>query len=80
MKTTIEINDELLREAKRTAAERETTLRELVETGLRREVQIDRDVAFVLRDGSFEGKGVTPEFRDAEWSKFREAAYEDRGA
>lgn len=38
MKTTIELPDELLIAAKKTAAERRTTLRALFERGLRREL------------------------------------------
>ncbi|MGI8784603.1 MAG: type II toxin-antitoxin system VapB family antitoxin [Acidobacteriota bacterium] len=36
MKTTIEINDELFREAKRRAAKEGASLREIIETALRR--------------------------------------------
>lgn len=38
MKTTIEIEDQLLRQAKKTAIDRGCTLRQLVESGLRREI------------------------------------------
>jgi hypothetical protein len=41
-KTTIELPDELVIAAKRQAAERRTTLRTLVERGLRRELRRDR--------------------------------------
>jgi hypothetical protein len=41
MKTTIELPDDLLIAAKKRAAETRTTLRELVERGLRRELQGD---------------------------------------
>jgi hypothetical protein len=39
VKTTVELPDELLRAAKRVAIDRGTTLRELVEAGLRRELE-----------------------------------------
>ncbi|MBZ5727684.1 MAG: DUF2191 domain-containing protein [Acidobacteriia bacterium] len=39
MKTTIELPDDLLIEAKKRAAERRTTIRALVERGLRRELE-----------------------------------------
>jgi hypothetical protein len=38
MKTTVEIQDELLIEAKKHAAERRTTVRALIESGLRHEL------------------------------------------
>jgi hypothetical protein len=38
MKTTVELADELFVAAKKEAAERRTTLRQLIETGLRREL------------------------------------------
>lgn len=38
IKTTIELSDDLIRAAKRVALERRTTLRQLVENGLRREL------------------------------------------
>jgi len=38
MKTTVEIDDELLRSAKRAAIDRRSTLRQLIEGGLRREL------------------------------------------
>ncbi len=42
MKTTIELPDELLIEAKKSAAEARTTLRQLFERGLRRELAASR--------------------------------------
>jgi hypothetical protein len=38
MKTTVEIEDKLLKQAKRAAVDRNCTLRELIERGLRREL------------------------------------------
>ena len=34
---------------------------------------------FVLRDASVAGRGLQREYRDADWARIREAAYEDRG-
>jgi len=80
MKTTIEISDPLLTDAKRLAAHEGTTLRALVEQGLRQVVRERRKGApFKLRDGSFKGEGMTPEFADADWEKIRAAIYEGRG-
>lgn len=55
MKTTVEIADGLLREAKAVARKRHTTLRELLEEGLRLELERRRQPRkpFRLKDGSF---------------------------
>lgn len=80
MKTTIEIATPLLTAAKRLAARRGTTLRQVVEDGLRRVLEEDaRREDFRLRDRSFKGRGLQPEFRDAGWEEIRETVYEGRG-
>jgi hypothetical protein len=81
MKTTIEIADPLLNDARKIAVRDGTTLRELVEQGLRHVVHERRNKqsGFKLRDGSFKGKGLTPEFANADWDKLLEAIYEGRG-
>lgn len=59
MKTTVDIAESMLREAKLIAAREGTTLRALVEEGLRRVVE-DREqqkTGFRLRDGRFHGRG-----------------------
>lgn len=42
MKTTVDINDELLKAAKRAAVDEEMTLRELIEDGLRHRLALHR--------------------------------------
>jgi Arc/MetJ family transcription regulator len=80
MKTTIELSDPLLEEAKRVAARDKTTLRALVEAGLRSVLRERRRRGrFVLRDAAFGGDGLAPEFADADWDRIRGAAYEGRG-
>ena len=80
MKTTIEISDDLAREAKAHAARENITLRELFERGLQLAMKADRENAgFLLRDASVGGRGLRPEFRDADWARIREALYEGRG-
>ncbi len=81
MKTTIEIPDSLLKEARRLVAQEGTTLRALVEEGLRR-VMTERRRAkpFKLRKASVRGKGLQPEMQGASWKQIRDAAYEGRGA
>lgn len=80
MKTTIEISDALAKEAKAVARRERTTLRALIEAGLRQLLRgRRRRESFELRDASFRGRGLQPEFRDADWQRIREAAYEERG-
>jgi hypothetical protein len=80
MKTTVEISDSLLREARRLAAREGVTLRTLVERGLHRVVaETTHGAPFKLRRASFRGKGRQPELRDASWDRVRDLAYEGRG-
>lgn len=80
MKTTIEISDALFDAAKRQAGERGTTLRALVEEGLRTVLDSSSDDdAFTLRDASVEGEGLRPDMREGGWDRIVKAAYEDRG-
>jgi hypothetical protein len=79
MKTTVDLSDELLLEARRVAREEHTTLRSLLEEGLRGVIARHRDAGrFALRDASVTGNGLRPEFREASWAEIREASYGDR--
>jgi len=81
MKTTIDIADPLLDEARKLAAREGTTLRALVERGLRHVLSGGKRTRrpFKLRDASVKGGGwLRPEFRDAGWDKLRDLIYEDR--
>ena len=76
MKTTVNLPDELLREAQALARRQGTTLRELIETGLRSVVkQRSGDSRFVLVDAGVDGRGIQPGFRDASWSQIRDTIY-----
>ncbi|HEV8722030.1 MAG TPA: type II toxin-antitoxin system VapB family antitoxin [Candidatus Binatia bacterium] len=81
MKTTIEISDSLLDEAKKLAAKEGTTVRALVEQGLRRIVAERKKSrgAFRLRKATFKGKGLQPGVQDATWDRIRESIYQGRG-
>jgi tRNA(Ile2) C34 agmatinyltransferase TiaS len=80
MKTTIEISDPLLEKARRVAAREGTTVRALVERGLRRVVEEGTPRrAFRLRKASFKGRGLRPEAAELGWRRVRELAYEGRG-
>jgi hypothetical protein len=79
MKTTIEISDALLREARKLAAREGVTLRALVERGLHRVIADTKRPPFRMRDGRFEGNGLQPEVRDLSWDQIREMLYENDG-
>jgi hypothetical protein len=80
MKTTIEISDALLSEAKRLAAREGITVRTLVEQGLRHAIRERRAHAkFQLRKATFHGDGLNPDIAGLEWDRIRELAYEGRG-
>lgn len=77
MKTTVNLPDELLREAQELARRERTTLRELIETGLRAVVrQRSSDSSFELADASVTGRGLQPAFRGASWQQIRETIYD----
>lgn len=81
MKTTIDISDALLDEARRAAAREGVTLRALVERGLREILgRAAGAKAFRLRNASFRGKGLQEAAHDAEWRRIRDQIYEGRGA
>jgi hypothetical protein len=81
MKTTLEISDAVMEEAKRVAAEEGTTLRALVEEGLRLALYEHRRTrAFRLRRASFGGRGLQPGAREGSWEHLSDLAYEGRGA
>jgi Arc/MetJ family transcription regulator len=81
MKTTVEVSDRLLAEAKRTAAREGTTLRQLVEEGLRRVLGERRQRrGFTLRRASFHGDGLSSDAEGRGWERIRDRIYEGRGA
>jgi hypothetical protein len=80
MKMTVEIADSLLEEARKVAARDGTSLRILIEEGLRRVVaQRKRGRTFRLRKATFKGNGLQPGVAAATWDRIREMADEGRG-
>ncbi len=80
MKTTVDIPDALFEEARETAKLQNTTLKALLVEGLRAAINNrKKPEKFRLRDESFGGEGLTPEFRDATWEQIRDMTYEGRG-
>ena len=81
MKTTVEISDPLLGEARRAAVEEGTTVRALIEEGLRRVLRERvRRRPFRLRQVTFKGRGLQPSAGDGSWERLRAFIYEDRGS
>jgi hypothetical protein len=77
MKTTVDIADPVLREARKLAAREGTTLRSLIEEGLRRVLADKRRKSpFRLRLVTFGGRGLRPELQDASWDQIRDLSYE----
>jgi hypothetical protein len=81
MKTTIDIAEALLREARETAARDQTTLKDLVHEGLLRvlEERRTRREPFRLRSIEPVGGGFQPEFADGDWQRIRDEIYRGRG-
>jgi hypothetical protein len=79
MKTTIDLPDDLFQEVQQVARAEGTTMKSLMEEGLR--AVIDRHLSagqFSLRDASVTGDGLRPEFEVTTWTQIREASYGDR--
>jgi hypothetical protein len=82
MKTTIEIRTELLRRARDLARAEDSTLRALVEEGLRRVVEereSGRRRKRRFRMATFRGNGLVPGVREGDWRAILDVAYEGRG-
>ena len=82
MKTTVEIPDSLLEQARRQAASEGSTVRALVEEGLRRvlEDRLKNAGGFRLRKVTFGGDGLQSDLVDASWETMRDLIYDGHGA
>ncbi|OFW02116.1 MAG: hypothetical protein A3I61_03840 [Acidobacteria bacterium RIFCSPLOWO2_02_FULL_68_18] len=81
MKTTVELPDSLLREAKRIALRERTTVRTLIERGLRGVVSRRSPAArFRLRKAGFRGDGLVAGRSLRDWEALRDLSYSGRGA
>lgn len=83
MKTTVDIADPLFRQAKVEAEKNGSTLRNLIEDGLRAVLEKRRTVSakpFRLGELPAHGGGLKPDFQYANWEGMLEESYRDRGA
>ncbi|MBM3509723.1 MAG: DUF2191 domain-containing protein [Alphaproteobacteria bacterium] len=81
-KTTVDLAEPLLEEARRLAAREGVTLKAVIERGLRRviaDAAASGAARFRLRPASFKGKGLQPDAHGATWAELRDRAYEGRG-
>lgn len=82
MKTTIDIADALLLQAKRLAARRQTTLKAVIEAALRDALAAEQGRAgdsFGLRTHTFKGRGLQPGLSWENWGDVLALSYEGRG-
>lgn len=80
MKTTIHIPDSLFKEARQVAQEEQTTLKALVEMGLRKVIsERKQSQNYKFRRATFKGRGLQPHIAGASWDKLRDISYEGRG-
>ena len=81
MKTTVEIPDTLLQEVRKVAEKEGSSVKVLIEEGLRR-ILLERKKGkpFRLRKMSYRGKGLQGDVTEGSWEKIRELVYEGRGA
>ncbi|WP_211116552.1 hypothetical protein [Glycomyces buryatensis] len=80
MKTTVVIADALLEEARQRARAEGTTLRTLIEEGLRLALAKPQGgkSGYVMADHSVGGDGLHPDVQGLSWAEIRELSYGDR--
>ena len=80
MKTSVEIPDSLFEEARKVAHRDRTTLKVLIEEGLRKIISDrKRRKGFRLRKATFKGNGLQSHLAGVSWDQIREISYEGRG-
>jgi hypothetical protein len=81
MKTTIDINDSLLLEAKQLAARQNQTLKSVLELALWQflEANAESRSSFRLRKHTVRGRGLQPGITEGDWNTLRTSIYEGRG-
>jgi hypothetical protein len=79
MKTTVDISDALFESTRRLAIQRGTTMRALIEEGLRSVLQAHRSLPrqFALRDASVGGSGLVDGIDLGDWTQIRALIYDE---
>ncbi len=77
MRTTVDLPDDLFRQAKIVAAREGVTLRSLIESGLRSELARRRTAPYRLPDFSFGGNGMAAGIDEGDWPTIRDIIYDD---
>lgn len=81
MKTTVEIANDLLARTREIARRDETTLRDLIEEGLRIVLaQREQRASYQWPDLSVGGEGLSPEVEEGIWERAHDRIYKGRGA
>jgi len=82
MKTTIDIADSLLQQARKMAKERNTTIKAIVEAALREQITRQKrpKARFRLDTPTFGGRGLQPGLSWDDLTTIRDLAYEGRGS
>jgi len=81
MKTTVEISEDLFARTRAVAQHEGTTLRALIEEGLRIALaRRERKASYRWPDLSVEGEGLAPEVEEGSWGALRDQIYAGRGA
>lgn len=81
MKTTVEISDVLLHRAKQMAAERQQTLKSILESALRQYLDSESSAQkpFKLRKCTYGGRGLRPPLAEGDWASISSHIYAGRG-
>jgi predicted transcriptional regulator len=82
MKTTVEIADDLFARTREVAQREGTTLRALLEEGLRATLarREQKAASYQWPDLSVPGEGLDPEIEEGRWESLRDRIYAGRGA
>jgi hypothetical protein len=76
MKTTVDIQ---MDEARKIASQENTTVKAMVEEGLRKVLaQRKKEKPFQLRKVTFKGGGLQPHLSEGSWNEIRDLAYDGR--
>ena len=81
MKTTVEITDGLLEEARKAAEQERTSVRALIAHTDRKVLATrKRPSRFKLRKATYKGRGLQAPLTEASWERIRDMTYEGRGS